>query len=291
MKKKMIWPALLTALMLCACGETKAADPAQDNTAAGAEENTDDRQPDTAAEDINTAPAEEDEFEEEVTDSDTEAEITDPDEEKEEESMKDPVLLYMGHASLRIVSGDDKVIYIDPFCGEGYDLPADLILQTHDHYDHKDLSKVSLRNDDCVVITQKEALSSGKYNSFDMGYVSIEAVEAYNKNHDRNKCVGYILTFENGVSLYVSGDTSKTDQMQELSSRDLDYALYCCDGVYNMGAAEAAECAALVGAKVNIPYHSGAADVTLFDMENAGKFNAPGAEILTPRSELILSKP
>ena len=26
-----------------------------------------------------------------------------------------PVLLYMGHASLRIVTGEDKVIYIDPF--------------------------------------------------------------------------------------------------------------------------------------------------------------------------------
>ena len=291
MKKKILWTALLTAWMLCACGETDSAGRAGENTAVRAEENIDDGKSETAAEDIITPPVEEDEVKEKITEEITDADITAPVDEKEEESMKDPVLLYMGHASLRIVSGDDKVIYIDPFCGEGYDLPADLILQTHDHYDHKDLSKVSLRNDDCVVITQKQALSNGAYKSFDLGYVNIEAVEAYNKNHDRNKCVGYILTFENGVSLYVSGDTSKTDQMQELGSRDLDYALYCCDGVYNMGAAEAAECAALVGAKVNIPYHSGAADVTLFDMENAGKFNAPGAEILTPGSELILSKP
>ena len=68
----------------------------------------------------------------------TESEPTDK---KEEEAMKDPVLLYQGHASLRIVTGDDKVIYIDPFSGEGYDMPADLILQTHDHFDHKDMSK------------------------------------------------------------------------------------------------------------------------------------------------------
>ncbi|MCR4585695.1 MAG: MBL fold metallo-hydrolase [Lachnospiraceae bacterium] len=203
--------------------------------------------------------------------------------------MKDPVLLYQGHASLRIVTGDDKVIYIDPFSGEGYDMPADLILQTHDHFDHKDMSRISDRNDDCRVITQAEALSGGEHQSFDMGYVKVEAVEAgYNKNHDKKNCVGYILTFPNDVSVYVSGDTSKTEQMSTLGSRNIDYAFYCCDGVYNMDAAEASECAALVGAKVNIPYHTGSAAVTAFDEENAKRFNAPGATIVTPGSELIL---
>ena len=40
-------------------------------------------------------------------------------------------LLYQGHGSLRIVTSDKKVIYIDPYAGEGYDLPADLILVSH----------------------------------------------------------------------------------------------------------------------------------------------------------------
>ena len=202
--------------------------------------------------------------------------------------MKDPVLLYQGHASLRIVTGEDKVIYIDPFCGDGYDLPADLILQTHDHFDHKDMSKIQSRNDDCTVITQKEALSGGTYQSFDMGYVKIEAVQAYNKNHNKKNCVGYILTFSNDVSLYLSGDTSATEQMAELAGRNLDYAFYCCDGVYNMDVAEASECATMVGAKVNIPYHTGSAAVTGFDADNAAKFVAPGATVLAPGSELVL---
>ena len=30
--------------------------------------------------------------------------------------------LYQGHGSLRIVTADEKVIYIDPYAGEGYDL-------------------------------------------------------------------------------------------------------------------------------------------------------------------------
>ncbi len=36
-------------------------------------------------------------------------------------------LLYQGHGSLRIVTSEGKVIYVDPYAGEGYDLPADLI--------------------------------------------------------------------------------------------------------------------------------------------------------------------
>ena len=35
-------------------------------------------------------------------------------------------ILYQGHGSLRIVTEEGKVIYIDPYAGEGYDLPADL---------------------------------------------------------------------------------------------------------------------------------------------------------------------
>ena len=38
----------------------------------------------------------------------------------------------MGQACIRIVTGEGKVIYIDPYAGEGYELPADLILVTHD---------------------------------------------------------------------------------------------------------------------------------------------------------------
>ena len=54
----------------------------------------------------------------------------------DEQSGKSPRLLYQGHGSLRIVTADDKVIYIDPYAGEGYDLPADLILVSHGHPDH-----------------------------------------------------------------------------------------------------------------------------------------------------------
>ena len=67
-------------------------------------------------------------------------------------------LLYMGHASLRIVTSEGKVIYVDPFAGDGYDFAANLILVTHDHYDHNAVELVANRAPDCKIITWEDVL-------------------------------------------------------------------------------------------------------------------------------------
>ena len=199
-------------------------------------------------------------------------------------------LLYQGHASARIETGDGKVIYIDPFAGDGYDLPADLILITHSHFDHTQTDLIKSKNPGCEIITWKEALKGGEHQSFDYGFVKVQAVEAgYNKNHNVKECVGYVLTFADGITVYFSGDTSKTPQMAELG--DLDYAFFCCDGVYNMDMSEAIECAKLVGAKHSIPYHMIPADPqNNFDRELAESFDVPGRIILAPGETLELTQ-
>ena len=199
-------------------------------------------------------------------------------------------LLYMGHASLRIVTAEGKVIYIDPFAGEEYDLAADLVLVTHDHFDHNAVEKVENRNPDCRVITWAEALEGGEHRTFELGFVTVEAVEAgYNQNHNVTECVGYILTLADGVTVYVSGDTSRTEQMPELAEKEIDYAFYCCDGVYNMDLDEAAECANLVGAKHNIPYHTAPPKETTFDRERAEAFAAENKMIVAEGEEIELT--
>lgn len=193
-------------------------------------------------------------------------------------------LLYQGHGSCRIVTDAGFVVYLDPFAGEGYDLPANLIFVTHQHHDHNEVDKMP-HAPGCVIITEKEALTGGRYNDFSIGSVRARAVEAYNQNHHKESCVGYILSVD-GKSLYFAGDTSTTEQMKTMAALKLDWAMLPIDGIYNMGPEEAVRCAALIGAKKVIPIHMKPGG--LFDAAMAEKFNAPNRLILRPGEEIQL---
>ena len=213
----------------------------------------------------------------------------DPDENGGKTMSENAKLLYQGHGSVRITTPEGKTIYVDPFMGDGYDVPADLILITHSHYDHTQTQLITSKNADCKTVTWAEALAGGTHQNFDFGFVKVEAVEAgYNKNHSVKDCVGYVLTFSDGVTLYLTGDTSTTQQMPALASRNLDYAFFCCDGVYNMGMEEAIACAKTVGAKHSIPYHMVPAQQSGFDRTVAEKFDVPGRIIVAPGEVLTL---
>lgn len=193
-------------------------------------------------------------------------------------------LLYQGHGSFRLTADDGRVIYVDPYAGKGYELPADFILVTHAHHDHTK-TELCAKKPACRIITYAEALKDGKYHRFDFDDITIEATEAYNKNHNKNECVGYLISLD-GKTLYASGDTSRTKQMEELAGRKLDYALFCGDGIYNMNPAEAAECARLVGAKNNILIHMKPG--ALFDRKTAENWDAPEKIIIEPEEEISL---
>ena len=195
-----------------------------------------------------------------------------------------PKLLYQGHGSFRLTSDDGRVVYVDPYAGNGYDLPADIILVTHQHGDHNQI-QICAQKQTCRVITNEEALAGGNHNSFDVGGILIQAVEARNIMHNPKQCVGYIITID-GVKVYASGDTSKTKQMESFAALELDYAMLCGDGKFNMGLKEAAECAVSIGAKHNIIIHlkPGA----LFDRKKAEKWGAPNKLIIEPRQEIEL---
>ena len=196
-------------------------------------------------------------------------------------------LLYQGHGSLRIVTTEGKVIYIDPYAGDGYDLPADLILVSHGHADHTAVDLIRNRADDCRIIQYTDALVKGEYKTYDLGYATVEAVQAgNNKNHDINVCVGWLITLSDGITIYATGDTSTTNQMTELAERNIDYAFFCCDGKYNMDIAEASACATLVNARHSIPYHM--APGKLFDAQRAAQFDAPGKIIIAAGEEIAL---
>ncbi len=193
-------------------------------------------------------------------------------------------LLFQGHGSLRLTTDSGRVIYIDPYAGKGYDVPADLILVTHQHHDHNCIN-LPARNPGCVVWQNSDALRDGQYQTLRLDFAFVEAVEAYNHHHKKSECVGYIVTVD-GVSLYFAGDTGKTEQMADMAARGLDYAVLPMDLTYTMDVPETIECAKLIAAKHTIPVHMSPGK--LFDPERAKRFTAPGALIVAPGEEVKL---
>jgi Predicted Zn-dependent hydrolases of the beta-lactamase fold len=193
-------------------------------------------------------------------------------------------LLYQGHGSCRLTTDDGVVVYIDPYAGEGYDVDADIILVTHQHGDHNKIDIVPKKRR-CYIIQNDEALIDGEYHHFIVNGVKIQAVQAYNKNHDISKCVGYVLETD-GIKIYFAGDTSKTDEMTDLGLIGLDYALLPIDGKYNMNSEEGAECSEIINAKHTIPYHM--LPGGLFDMEIAKAFKGKNKLIVSNGEEIEL---
>ena len=193
-------------------------------------------------------------------------------------------LLYQGHGSFRLESAAGTVVYIDPFAGEGYDLPADGILVSHEHHDHNAVELVTLKEGGRIW-RAADLLHAGRYDQCEVGELVAAAVPAYNKNHDRDACVGFMVGAD-GKVLYFAGDTSTTDSMPAMRLDGIDYAFLPCDGIYNMDVKEASACAETIHAKHSTPVHM--APGALFDEKIAAAFEGPGKLVLRPGEEIDL---
>ena len=133
----------------------------------------------------------------------------------------------LSHACFKI-KGNGLIIYIDPYDLDQPD-QADLILITHDHYDHcsiKDIEKI--RKEDTTIIATAGCSISGDIKHMKPGDrmvvkgIEIEAVAAYNIGkpfHPKEKSnLGYIITIE-GKRIYHAGDTDLISEMNSISPR------------------------------------------------------------------------
>jgi len=179
------------------------------------------------------------------------------------QEMKENIV-WLGHDCFRI--DGSKCIYIDPYQIESKK-PADVILITHDHFDHcspEDVAKV--QQPETVIVTEKDSakklsgdvrvLSPGERLSLDD--LTIEAVPAYNTNKDfhpkANGWLGFIMDID-GLKIYHAGDTDFIPEMKDL---DVDIALLPVSGTYVMTSDEAVEAALAIHPKLAIPMHYGA---------------------------------
>lgn len=191
-------------------------------------------------------------------------------------------LLYQGHGSYRIVSNEGVVIYVDPYAGEGYEMPADIVIVTHEHSDHNQVDLVTLK-DDGVILRHGDLFVDDEYPIKKIKKVMIEGTPAENKNHTREECVGFIMTVD-GITLYGAGDTNYYPEME--SFNDLDYALLPVDGIYNMSAQEASRCAHVIDSRYFIPIHT--SPTQLYDEDIAKSFKSPHALYIKPGERLKL---
>ena len=182
------------------------------------------------------------------------------------------------HASI-CIEYDGKTVYIDPVAKlrdrtvDYETLPkADIILVTHEHFDHYDTATLKalacedlVMNNRCVELYGSgTAMGNGERLTLD-GNIALEAVPAYNTTaehqqfHPRGRDNGYILTLD-GLRIYIAGDTEDIPEMAEL--KDIDIAFLPCNQPFTMTTDQLVRAAQMVQPKVLFPYHYGETDVS-----------------------------
>lgn len=193
-------------------------------------------------------------------------------------SAGDLTITFLGHGSLLMVFKRMN-IYIDPF-GKVADyalLPkADLVLVTHEHFDHLDLQALaSIRTDKTILVltelcaqqvTGGILMSNGDVQT--VGGIPVAAIPAYNLVHKRpdgnpfhpkGAGNGYILTF-GGTRLYIAGDTENIPEMKAL--KEIDIAFLPMNLPYTMTPEMVFDAAQAFHPRILYPYHYGDTDVS-----------------------------
>ena len=182
------------------------------------------------------------------------------------------VITAIKHASLRI-QYDGLEIQVDPVAKYAPETDyskfpkADVILVTHQHFDHFDRDAIAtLKKDGTQIIANPAvqkmlgsgtALTNGEQRMIAKD-IKLDAVPAYNTTpghtqfHPKGRDNGYVLTID-GLRIYIAGDTEDIPEMSAL--KDIDVAFLPCNQPYTMTPEQVAKAARTIKPKVLCPYH------------------------------------
>lgn len=196
---------------------------------------------------------------------------------------------WLGHASVKFEDSDGFTVYIDPWSdvmggNKTYD-KADLIISTHDHFDHFDVKAIQrLKKDDTVLVCTAESEEEApedietrviRPNSTVKAHGHrIRGVHAYNVDkfrspgepfHPKGFSTGVIIELD-GQKFYHASDTDPVQEMEDLPG-DIEVAFLPVGGHFTMDQDEAIEAIEMFEPGKVVPIHFGHIEQTTADME------------------------
>jgi L-ascorbate metabolism protein UlaG (beta-lactamase superfamily) len=180
---------------------------------------------------------------------------------------KNLAIEWLGHSGFLIKS--DRIIYIDPFQIAGGE-KADVVLISHDHYDHcslQDIEKIVKKG--TIIICPSDCQSKitklkqeveikllGPGQEINLHGFKIRAFPAYNVDkpfhRKEDEWNGYLIDTL-AIKIYHAGDTDLIPEMKMVG--EVDLALLPVGGKFTMNAEEAAKAASIVKPKLAVPMH------------------------------------
>ncbi len=190
---------------------------------------------------------------------------------------------WLGHAAFKITTSDGKLVLIDPWITGNPKCPinfsditeADIILITHDHFDHVgdvvELANITGATVVCQYETAQRLISEKNLSKAQVIYetgmniggsveienVTITMTQAFHSS-ETGSPNSYIIRTKDGATIYHAGDTGVFQSMKLLGEiYDIDVALLPIGSVFTMNPTQAAYSLRLMNPKIAIPMHYG----------------------------------
>ena len=137
------------------------------------------------------------------------------------------IIHWLGHASFRIDA--EYCIYIDPWRLGADSPPADVILITHEHFDHFSITDIErIAKPHTQIITSQrvvdlldndyQTITLRPWQSINLGSINIKTLPAYtlDGNHPApREDLGFVLAI-NSYDIYYAGDTDFVPDLRQL---------------------------------------------------------------------------